>query len=94
MLLHRLQGILKLLTNKPILLTIHLPVLSLFLHLIVDSVIEKSFCSSCFHDIIYGETFDFFFHHHTSGIDIWDYKNTDFASAQNAIETFNWQNPF
>ena len=62
--------------------------------ILVDSGIEKSLCSSCHHDIIYGNT-NFTVplpppHFRT----IWDYKNADASSIQRAIENFSWQYAF
>ena len=59
--LHRPRGILKLLTNLPH-FTNHSPscndlVFTSNLSVIVDSGIEKSLCSSCNHDIIYGKSY-------------------------------------
>ena len=62
--------------------------------IIVDSGIEKSLCSSCHYDIIYGKN-NFRVplpppHFRM----IWDYKNADTSSVQHAIENFNWQYAF
>ena len=60
----------------------------------MDSDIEKSLCSSCYHDIIYGKiNFKNLLsppHFKT----ICDYKNADASSIQRAIENFNWQYEF
>ena len=62
--------------------------------IIVDLGIEKSPCSSCHQDIIYGKiNFRILLpppHFRT----IWDYNNTDAGSIQRAIENFNWQYAF
>ena len=62
--------------------------------IIVDSSIEKSLCSSCHHDIIYGKI-NFRVplpppHFRT----IWDYKKSNASFIQHAIGNFNWQNEF
>ena len=62
--------------------------------IIVDSGIEKSLCSSCHHDIIYGKInfrAPLFPTHFRI---IWDYKNADASFIQRAIENFNWQYAF
>ena len=60
----------------------------------MDSGIEKSLCSSCYHDIIYGKInlrvtlLPPYFR------TIWDYNNADAGSIQRAIENFNRQYAF
>ena len=60
----------------------------------MDSGIEKSPCSSCHQDIIYGKiNFRILLpppHFRT----IWDYNNTDAGCIKRAIENFNWQYAF
>ena len=60
----------------------------------MDSSIEKSLCSTCYHDIIY-EKINFKAplpqqHFRT----IWDYKYVDTDSIQRTIENFNWEYAF
>ena len=57
--------------------------------IIVDSSIEKSLCSSCHHDIIYGKVNVRVPLPPPHFRTIWDYKNADASSTQRAIENFN-----
>ena len=60
--------------------------------IIVDSVIEKSLCSSCHHDVMYGKIRVRLPPPHFRTI--WDNKNADASFIQRAIDSFNWQYAF
>ena len=62
--------------------------------IMVDSGIEKSLCSSCHHDTIYGKVNVRVSLPPPHFRTIWDYKNADASSIQRAIENFNWQYAF
>ena len=59
-----------------------------------NCAIEQSIYGKCHHDIIFGTLYFSVRLHPPYSSEMWDYKNAEINSIQNAISNFDWRKAF